>query len=220
MRCFGTDISRTGCQDIPEEASYEDNDGLGYYSDGVKRTLTDEQVAIFRHSEIQAILRERRHERESSFSSQHRGVDVEAAKEDHNDSVERESVSVLEDEDEYTRFLEQEQEQLRKDTAVKKRKRGGNSDGTRRYHRAEGGTNSTELERHRVPYEGLDYDDDTAVSEPTVQVVGEQRKHLERERKRVVYENEEGIDAVNLIAAGDLGFAPEAKKFLWPQIHI
>lgn len=37
------------------------DDGLGYYSDGVKRTLTDEQVAIFRHSEIQSILRERRH---------------------------------------------------------------------------------------------------------------------------------------------------------------
>lgn len=39
----------------------EAEDGLGYYQDGVKRTLTDEQIAIFRHSEIQALLRERRH---------------------------------------------------------------------------------------------------------------------------------------------------------------
>jgi hypothetical protein len=46
----------------PEE---ELDDGLGYYSDGVKRTLTDEQIAIFRHSEIQAILREQRHEEEA-----------------------------------------------------------------------------------------------------------------------------------------------------------
>ena len=34
-------------------------DDLGYYPDGVKRTLTDEQIAMFRHSEIYSILRER-----------------------------------------------------------------------------------------------------------------------------------------------------------------
>ena len=34
-------------------------DGLGYYPDGAKRTLTDEQIAMFRHSEIYSILRER-----------------------------------------------------------------------------------------------------------------------------------------------------------------
>ncbi|KAH9220575.1 hypothetical protein DL95DRAFT_34774 [Leptodontidium sp. 2 PMI_412] len=46
-----------------EEEYYEEevDDGLGYYEDGVKRTLTDEQIAIFRHSEIEALLRERRH---------------------------------------------------------------------------------------------------------------------------------------------------------------
>lgn len=32
----------------------EDDDGLGYYPDGVKRTLTDEQIEIFRHSELEA----------------------------------------------------------------------------------------------------------------------------------------------------------------------
>ncbi|KAE8386781.1 hypothetical protein ETB97_001108 [Aspergillus alliaceus] len=37
----------------------DDDDGLGYYPDGVKRTLTDEQIKIFRHSEIHSILRER-----------------------------------------------------------------------------------------------------------------------------------------------------------------
>ena len=38
----------------------EEDDGLGYYPDGVKRTLTDEQVAMFRHSEIYNLLREKR----------------------------------------------------------------------------------------------------------------------------------------------------------------
>ncbi|RMZ85129.1 hypothetical protein DV738_g13, partial [Chaetothyriales sp. CBS 135597] len=37
-----------------------DNDGLGYYADGVKRTLTDDQVRMFRHSEIQRLLTQRR----------------------------------------------------------------------------------------------------------------------------------------------------------------
>jgi len=34
-------------------------DDLGYYPDGNKRTLTDDQIAMFRHSEIYSILRER-----------------------------------------------------------------------------------------------------------------------------------------------------------------
>ena len=55
--------------DQAEELEYDD---LGYYDDGVKRTLTDEQIAIFRHSEIEAMLRQRRHaddadEAESQF---------------------------------------------------------------------------------------------------------------------------------------------------------
>ncbi|PYH47657.1 uncharacterized protein BP01DRAFT_193683 [Aspergillus saccharolyticus JOP 1030-1] len=37
----------------------DDDDGLGYYPDGVKRTLTDEQIRIFRHSEIHALLRQK-----------------------------------------------------------------------------------------------------------------------------------------------------------------
>ncbi|KAL2143512.1 hypothetical protein VTI28DRAFT_10368 [Corynascus sepedonium] len=37
----------------------EEDDGLGYYPDGVKRTLTDEQIAIFRHSELEALRRAR-----------------------------------------------------------------------------------------------------------------------------------------------------------------
>ncbi|KNG82280.1 hypothetical protein ANOM_010106 [Aspergillus nomiae NRRL 13137] len=47
----------------------DDDDGLGYYPDGVKRTLTDEQIKIFRHSEIHSLLRERqlREEEEESL---------------------------------------------------------------------------------------------------------------------------------------------------------
>ncbi|KAE9368421.1 hypothetical protein N431DRAFT_443864 [Stipitochalara longipes BDJ] len=49
-------------EEYPEDL---DDDGLGYYKDGTKRTLTDEQIAIFRHSEVQALLRDRRHAAEA-----------------------------------------------------------------------------------------------------------------------------------------------------------
>jgi hypothetical protein len=51
---------------VDPEGIPDDDDGLGYYSDGVKRTLTDDQIAMFRHSEIQLLLRERRLRRENS----------------------------------------------------------------------------------------------------------------------------------------------------------
>ncbi len=42
-----------------QEATFEEGDDLGYYPDGTKRTLTDDQIAMFRHSEIYSILRGR-----------------------------------------------------------------------------------------------------------------------------------------------------------------
>lgn len=51
-------------EEAAEESYEEEDDGLGYYPDGSKRTLTDEQIAMFRHSEIQAVLRKRRLQRE------------------------------------------------------------------------------------------------------------------------------------------------------------
>lgn len=54
-----------GPVDEEEYAEEVEDDGLGYYEDGVKRTLTDEQIAIFRHSEIQSLLRDRRHAQEA-----------------------------------------------------------------------------------------------------------------------------------------------------------
>ncbi|OHE96662.1 hypothetical protein CORC01_07979 [Colletotrichum orchidophilum] len=37
---------------------FEEEDDLGYYHDGVKRTLTDEQIAMFRHSELETLKRD------------------------------------------------------------------------------------------------------------------------------------------------------------------
>jgi len=43
----------------PDVADFDD-DGLGWYEDGVKRTLTDEQIEMFRHTEIEQLMRKRR----------------------------------------------------------------------------------------------------------------------------------------------------------------
>lgn len=55
-----------------DEEYYEEDedDGLGYYPDGVKRTLTDEQIAIFRHSELEALRRAK----ESSSDSNNKAM--------------------------------------------------------------------------------------------------------------------------------------------------
>ncbi|KAH8899363.1 hypothetical protein GQ53DRAFT_816516 [Thozetella sp. PMI_491] len=51
----------TSVLDAEEDGNYyeeeEEDDGLGYYPDGVKRTLTDEQIAMFRHSELESLRR-------------------------------------------------------------------------------------------------------------------------------------------------------------------
>lgn len=49
--------TNTGLSDDNQvDGSWEEDD-LGYYEDGVKRTLTDEQIEIFRHSELRELER-------------------------------------------------------------------------------------------------------------------------------------------------------------------
>ncbi|KAF3481967.1 uncharacterized protein GIQ15_04726 [Arthroderma uncinatum] len=65
---IASNIITPACNAIETAATgYENSfdDGLGYYPDGVKRTLTDQQIQIFRHSEIQALLRQKELEEQS-----------------------------------------------------------------------------------------------------------------------------------------------------------
>lgn len=68
--------------DEPAEEYYEEEeDGLGYYEDGMPRTLTDEQIAMFRHSEIQAIIRKRRRQRDNGDGSEEGEAEPSGAEE-------------------------------------------------------------------------------------------------------------------------------------------
>uniref|UniRef100_A0A1Y1KVL3 Uncharacterized protein n=1 Tax=Photinus pyralis TaxID=7054 RepID=A0A1Y1KVL3_PHOPY len=66
---FGSDfLNPTERQEVHESHAGEDwngdvDDGLGYYEDGVKRTLTDEQIEIFRHSELRDLERQQEHDK-------------------------------------------------------------------------------------------------------------------------------------------------------------
>ena len=59
MPCFNAASALNDPHEPIEDQDEEEDDGLGYYPDGVKRTLTDEQIAMFRASEIYALIRER-----------------------------------------------------------------------------------------------------------------------------------------------------------------
>ena len=99
----------------------DEDDGLGYYADGVKRTLTDEQVAMFRHSEIQSLLRERRlkqekeaeeeeeDEEEGAYEKEVQGQRTEDVFKDEAASDERDG-DLDDDEEEYEDFLAREKE--------------------------------------------------------------------------------------------------------------
>ncbi|EFE34804.1 uncharacterized protein ARB_06570 [Trichophyton benhamiae CBS 112371] len=64
---FASSFDTTEAQSTDYDDLYDDR--LGYYPDGVKRTLTEEQIQIFRHSEIQALLRQRQLEKEASSNN-------------------------------------------------------------------------------------------------------------------------------------------------------
>ncbi len=50
-----------------------EEDDLGYYEDGVKRTLTDEQIEMFTHSEMEQLRREERLQREQDVEALQEG---------------------------------------------------------------------------------------------------------------------------------------------------
>lgn len=58
---FGTTfLNPVDGQEYVDAENHEtwDEDNLGYYEDGVKRTLTDEQIEIFRHSEFETLRKD------------------------------------------------------------------------------------------------------------------------------------------------------------------
>ncbi|KJZ77322.1 hypothetical protein HIM_03046 [Hirsutella minnesotensis 3608] len=54
-----------------EYTPQEDEDDLGYYEDGVKRTLTDEQIEMFRQSELRELRRKQEKDASTKSETKH-----------------------------------------------------------------------------------------------------------------------------------------------------
>lgn len=140
---------------VGEEEYYEDDeedDGLGYYPDGVKRTLTDEQIAIFRHSELEALRRARE-------SSKIKKAIMSAASDQEGDQ--EQEVDLAADDD-----ISEEAAAAAPAKKSKKRKRGKGKNKNKK-NTAGGGGEHIDLRKRTwdVVGEGLDsldYDDDEA----------------------------------------------------------
>ncbi|KAF2836390.1 hypothetical protein M501DRAFT_987551 [Patellaria atrata CBS 101060] len=107
-----------------QSSDAEEDDDLGYYPDGVKRTLTDEQIKIFRHSEIQQLLHERRLEREQEVSESIKSDDDDGPSTLHNTL--RASASIVKRPNEVPtigRVQQSSQQTKKKKKKNKKRKR-------------------------------------------------------------------------------------------------
>ena len=98
-----------------------DEDDLGYYTDGMKRTLTDDQIAMFRHSEVQSLLRGQRNSKErekSEFRDVPRSKELDDGVwgvheiEDDQDMEAEGNAEDEDDEEEYARFLATEQKEM------------------------------------------------------------------------------------------------------------
>ncbi|KAI9874479.1 MAG: hypothetical protein M1830_009713 [Pleopsidium flavum] len=214
-RCFGKTSTGIAPEANAVQASYEDDDGLCCYSNSVRRTLTDDQIAMFRHSEIYTLLRERRYWRENRDASEYSSAELEGIEEG---PVPR---SLLEgdEEEEYARFLEREQKQLKLETMTEKRKRSSNAEEGRDEARREAKSVARELNGGFVRHDGLDYGDGAADGGPSLDGVTEQRMQLERGRRRTVYEDDTHAGAIASVATDRRAGVPlEKKTFVWPRI--
>jgi len=157
------------------------DDGLGYYADGVKRTLTEDQIAMFRHSEIYAIIRERQVRRENA------DAEIEEARTPSpkpGSAAPAEQHAALEEasdeEEEYARFLAAEQKAMQDEAAMRRKKRKrSNADG--------------EFERERMPtMRRIAREMDEAGVDDTVLDYGE-----EDAPTRKTFSQEQGLDDMN-----------------------
>lgn len=220
VRCFGRNPTAfTPEASAVQAPSDEEDDGLGYYPDGVKRILTDEQVAMFRHSEIQTLLRELRHRREDGDASELSNVEPEERRAEA-ETVQRSRIEA-DEEDEYAHFLEQEQEQLRRGRVGKKRKRSskveqGLCEAKRGSRRA-----ARKLDEVVVQHDSLDYDDDAALKPPTPGGFRGPWVQMEHERSKTVYDDDVDVGAVTPAASKRVAEDPKEKAtFLWPRIEV
>ena len=210
-------------QDVHNGGYDGDEDGLGYYADGVKRTLTDEQIAMFRHSEIYALLRKRQVQKENDDADADVGAEGNspAAAETHNGQEEELVENGDDDEEEYIAFLEQEQKDIAAAAAQNKRKRSIDDTLSQNHTRAPTLRRDVrELDSAMTTDELLDYGNDTSTN---VEAPKESSKNEPVDpygRKRIVYDQETNDPPSATPPAVEVTKTTpvEGRKIWWPTI--
>lgn len=175
---------------------------MGYYLDGVKRTLTDDQIAMFRHSEIYALIRQRQVRKENKEAEF--GVEATSATESKVTSTHEPKDLIVdkgdsEDEEAYLRFLETEKRKAEPTNARNKRiKTKPDAHTHRRIAR--------ELDIVAVDEQMLDYDE--GPSKPTEASKTDSQRH------------EDGLgEGCHATAHQARDRRPEGRKIWWPCIQ-
>lgn len=180
----------------------DDDDHLGYYLDGVKRTLTDDQIAMFRHSEIYTLIRQRQVRKENEEAEF--GVEAALAIESKVTSTHEPKNSIFdegdsEDEEEYLRFLESEKKKAEANNERNKRRK--TKLGAHTHRRI-----ARELDIVAVDKQMLDYDE--GPSKPTEAAKTDSQRHGDGMGEE---------DHATAYQARDR--RPEGRKIWWPCIQ-
>ncbi len=209
--------------EIPNEddgTSFEEDDGLGYYPDGVKRTLTDEQVAMFRHSEIYSLIRKRQIQKENHDADNimnprppNPGSPCETAvtvgpKHESGDDDDSN------DDEEYLKFMEAERKQMEAEYASKKRKF-SRVDGCKPRNKAPTHRRiARELDDAVMSHDVLDYGEGASETPE----LAKEHSHDDRnsELKDMISESSPTYPTACPTAVHDL---PKGRKIWWPTIE-
>lgn len=212
-------------QNEEDESNYEDDD-LGYYPDGVKRTLTDEQIAMFRHSEIYSLVRKQQIQIETRDVDEsvdpgplHQGSTSYDVANMRNELDIRDSDS--NDDEEYIKFLEAEKRQMEADQkhteAVHKAKK-------RKFDRIDGSKPHNRAPTHRRIARELD----EAISSHDLLDYGEEKSETPDHLKEHPHDddnqglkemNSETLTTIHTTSASNPCDPPKGRKIWWPIIE-
>ncbi len=230
---------------MQEENLLENDDGLGHYPDGVKRTLTDEQIAMFRHSEIYAIVRQRQLRRENQDAmpedeaadcvsegrsviepEQQPMVSLDGALDSCKAILSlaptgEELINSEDGEEEYVMFLNAEKVEMRTDAAQKKRKRNGTDPAGKRNRARTHRRLVRELDEVMVDDRPLDYGEVPAVSAISTKDSAQAGTSQTPCGRRPIIHDEEAagtsVEAPNFSHAGAM-MSEQGRKIWWPTI--
>lgn len=209
-----------------DETYLEDDDGLGYYPDGVKRTLTDEQIAMFRHSEIYSLFRKKQIQDEARDADDNVNPESPNVGSTPNSAIkieqEVDSGPIDDNEEkEYLKFLEEEGKQMEADRKqmeaehkTKKRKFGQVDDSKSHDRVPTHRRIARELDDAISSHDVLNYDEENAENLDTPQEPSHDGEDNGYKSKGLISEASKTFHTISVSSHEP----PKGRKIWWPII--